>query len=205
MWFKKCIILIHNNEYFVWILLQTCGFRTPLLALEIPTFWKGTSFTHWWHINKQLSMIPSIFLCIGKGLGDQGLRVSCQTCLWNHPKCRQKIVACTSKKLSFEQVAKKWGWATTSEWWSPKRQNLPHIFSHHERYSTTTWEDSPHHSLLFIPRFPKQCHVVLLWGSICWCFLLLLIDLADLPDSNPQGGVKQKFVDTTTPNHFWDH
>lgn len=182
-----------NNEYFVWILLQTCGFRTPFLALEIPTFWKGTSFIHWWHINKQLSMIPSISLCIGRGLGDQGQRVSCQTRLWNHPKCRQKIVACracTSKKLSFEQVAKKWGWATSAWMMVPETvQNLPQKYSPIiSRYSTTTWDIASWQRLLFIPRFPKQCHVVLLWGSICWCFLLLLIDLADLPDSLGPGG-----------------
>lgn len=176
-----------NNEYFVWILLQTCGFRTPFLALEIPTFWKGTSFIHWWHINKQLSMIPSISLCIGRGLGDQGQRVSCQSCLWNHPKCRQKIVACTSKKQSFEQVARKWGWVT-SEWWSPKRSKIFLSYSPIISRYSTTW-DIALWLPTYIPRFPKQCHVVLLWGSIGWCFLLLLIDLADLPDSECQGGV----------------
>ena len=72
-------------------------------------------------------------------------------------------------------------------------QNLPLIFSHHERYSTTTWDIASWlPTLTFIPRFPKQCHVVLLWGSIGWCFLLLLIDLADLPDSLGPGGAKKK-------------
>lgn len=158
---------------------------SELLCLPRDTYLLERYLFHTLMTHQQTIVNDSEYLLMyRKGLGDQGQRVSCQSCLWNHPKCRQKIVACTSKKLSSEQVAKKWGWAT-SEWWSPKRSKIFLSYSPIiSRYSTTTWDSTPHGCLLFSPRFPKQCHVVLLWGSICWCFLLLLIDLADLPDSD---------------------